>query len=42
MSASEASPERAAIVERIAMAYAQEIAARRQELDAVLRKRKGE
>ena len=42
MSASEVSPERAAIVERIDKAYAQEIAARRQELDAVLRKRKGE
>jgi hypothetical protein len=42
MSAPEGSPERAAVVERIAMANAQEIAARRQELDAVLRKRKGE
>jgi len=42
MSAPEGSPERAAVVERIAMANAQEIAARWQELDVVLRKRKGE
>jgi len=42
MSAPEGSPERASIVERIAAANAEEIAARRQERDAVLGKRKGE
>jgi len=41
MSAPVGSPERAAIVERIAIANAQEIAARQQEVDAVLGKRKG-
>jgi len=40
MRAPEASPERAAVVERIAMANEQEIAARREELRAVLRKRR--
>jgi len=42
MSAHEGSPERAAIVEKIAIANAKEVEARRQELDAVFGKRKGE
>jgi hypothetical protein len=42
MSAPEGSPERAAIVERIAIANAREIEARQQEFDAVFEKRKNE
>jgi hypothetical protein len=42
MGAPEGSPERASIVERIAMAHAQEIAAERRQWDAFLEKRKGE
>jgi hypothetical protein len=42
MSAPEGGPERAAIVERIAIANAKEAAARQHELDGLFRKRKGE
>jgi hypothetical protein len=42
MSAPEGGPERAAIVERIAIANAKEAAARRRELDGLFRKWKGE